>query len=283
MDHRDRAAPVALPADAPVAQPPVHHALADAQPLQFRDRRAPWPPRRSSPSRKPELKIRARPDIGLDRRSRNAPRSSPGGSTTGTTFRPYLRAKSRSRWSWPGQPKIAPVPYSISTKLAIQTGKVASGRNGWRDPQPGVVAALLRRLDRRLAGAHAAAFGDERGRRRVARRDARRPADAPARPPGTTCRTACPAASCRPRPRRCRLHRRGQSEPQPRALAAADPVRLHHPHPFGPAIEAVERGQQLRRIARDLQEPLRELTSSRPARRSASRGRRSPARSPAPC
>ena len=40
VDHRDRAAPVALAADAPVAQPPVGHAFADAPPLQRLDRAA---------------------------------------------------------------------------------------------------------------------------------------------------------------------------------------------------------------------------------------------------
>jgi hypothetical protein len=36
--------------------------------------------------------------------------SASSGITTGTTGRPYLLAKSRSRWSPDGQPKIAPVP-----------------------------------------------------------------------------------------------------------------------------------------------------------------------------
>ncbi len=40
------------------------------------------------------------------------------GITTGRIGRPYLVANSWSRSSWPGQPKMAPVPYSIITKLA---------------------------------------------------------------------------------------------------------------------------------------------------------------------
>ncbi len=51
---------------------------------------------------------------------------------------------------------------------------------------------------------------------------------------------------------------RRQPESQPRALAAADPLGLHHAHPLRPAIHAVQRGQQLRRIAGDFQEPLRQ-------------------------
>ncbi len=34
-----------------------------------------------------------------------------------------------------GQPKMAPVPYSISTKFAIQTGTKRSS-NGWRTVNP---------------------------------------------------------------------------------------------------------------------------------------------------
>jgi hypothetical protein len=34
----------------------------------------------------------------------------------------YLRANSKSRWSWAGTLITAPVPYPASTKLAIQTG-----------------------------------------------------------------------------------------------------------------------------------------------------------------
>ena len=64
MDHRDRAAPVALPAHAPVAQPPVHLALADAETLQFGDRRA---LRRLDvqPVQEARVEDRARADIGL--------------------------------------------------------------------------------------------------------------------------------------------------------------------------------------------------------------------------
>ncbi len=64
VDNRDRAAPVALPADAPVAQPPVHLALADAQTLQFGDRR---PLRRLDlePIQEARVEDRAGTDIGL--------------------------------------------------------------------------------------------------------------------------------------------------------------------------------------------------------------------------
>ena len=57
--------------------------------------------------------------------------STSGGHTTGVLPSPYLLTKSRSRWSCAGQPKIAPVPYSIRMKFATYTGSVQSGSNGW--------------------------------------------------------------------------------------------------------------------------------------------------------
>ena len=51
------------------------------------------------------------------------------GATTTGMGRLYLVANSKSRWSPQGQPKMAPVPYSMRTKLAIQMGK-ASPLNG---------------------------------------------------------------------------------------------------------------------------------------------------------
>ena len=50
-----------------------------------------------------------------------------------------------------------------------------------------------------------------------------------------------------------------QREVQPRALAAADPLRLHQPHALRPAIQRVERVQQFLRVVGDLEEPLAEL------------------------
>ncbi len=48
----------------------------------------------------------------------------------------YFRANSKSRWSCPGTPITAPVPYSPSTKLATQIGTGVPGE----------------RIDRRAAG-----------------------------------------------------------------------------------------------------------------------------------
>ena len=95
-----------------------------------------------------------------------------------------------------------------------------------RDEVAGVVTLLLRRLDRRLAGAEPAAFGDELGRCRVAlgaaegERVFRRDRDER-------------HAVKRVRPGREDRDR----EPDPCALRAADPVFLHGAHAFGPAVE----------------------------------------------
>ncbi len=51
------------------------------------------------------------------------------------TGSPYFRANSKSRWSWAGTLITAPVPYSASTKLAIQTG-TSSPVNGFTARAP---------------------------------------------------------------------------------------------------------------------------------------------------
>jgi hypothetical protein len=61
------------------------------------------------PFRKPELIITPSSVKAVSSMVKLAA-SGPSGATTATTGRPYLRAKSRSRWSPEGQPKIAPVP-----------------------------------------------------------------------------------------------------------------------------------------------------------------------------
>ena len=75
------------------------------------------------------------------------------------------------------------------------------------------------------------------------------------------------APNKRVRPRRENLqlalaagHRlRIEREADQQALAAADPVLLHQPDFFRPAVELVERGEQVLRIVADLEEPLRQL------------------------
>jgi len=49
-------------------------------------------------------------------------RASPPGWITTRMGSPYFLAKSKSRWSWAGTAMMAPVPYSMRTKLATQMG-----------------------------------------------------------------------------------------------------------------------------------------------------------------
>ena len=113
MDHRDRAAPIALARNAPVAQAEIHLALADRhvaahlafQPLRdfflrLLDGHA------VEEARIDHAAVAVIGGIGDDEGLRIGLR----GQTTGVLPRPYLLTKSRSRWSCAGQPKIAPVP-----------------------------------------------------------------------------------------------------------------------------------------------------------------------------
>ena len=114
--------------------------------------------------------------------------------------------------------------------------------------EPGVEAALLGRLDHRLAGAHAVAFGDEVGERRIVlgellrqrmvRRRWRRN-EAPNSVSGRVVKTSSVLVAAR----RC-------ANEDARAFGAADPVLLHQPHALGPALERLQRVEQLVGIMR---------------------------------
>ena len=53
-----------------------------------------------------------------------------------------------------------------------------------------------------------------------------------------------------------RRGRRIEREAHQQAFGAADPVALHQAHLVGPAVERIERVQQLLRVFRDLEDPL---------------------------
>ena len=134
-----------------------------------------------------------------------------------------------------------------------------------RDPQAGVVALLFRRLDRGDRGADAPAFLDEGGKLRVMRGGGRRErvirgdrhkfgaeqSIGPRRVDFQFGRRALP----RQRPQRTGFD--GEADQQ--AFRAPDPVALHEAHFVGPAIEPVERAQQFLGIVGDLEEPLRQF------------------------
>ena len=92
VDDRDRAAPVALPREAPVAQAVGDRRLARA-PARAATRRSPTSPRRPGARR-------TRPELT----------STPSSVTTSTIGRSNVSANSRSRSSCAGTAMIAPVP-----------------------------------------------------------------------------------------------------------------------------------------------------------------------------
>ena len=131
---------------------------------------------------------------------------------------------------------------------------------GMHDLQAGVVALFLRALDLFRAGAHAVAFVDEafqllvlfrqRGRQRMIRRHgAEGHAENRVRPGGEHLQRLMPLRQ------RLAFQRKAHQE----ALGAADPVALHQPDLVRPAVERIQRGEQVVGIVGDLQEPLAQL------------------------
>ena len=125
----------------------------------------------------------------------------------------------------------------------------------------GVEAELLGGVDLGLRRAHVLALVDERRELRIVLR--RRLRQRMIRRDRHELR-----AEQRVRPRRENLQLalavrasvlRIEREANQQALAAADPVLLHQPDFFRPAVELVERVEQVLRIVADLEEPLRQL------------------------
>ena len=115
MDHRDRAAPVALARDAPVAQAELHLALGQRPVAAERSLSTPGDLVEGLGGRHAVEEARidhhAVVDIGLVDDLEASPGRRRAGITTGITGRPYLLAKSRSRWSCAtGSRRSRPVP-----------------------------------------------------------------------------------------------------------------------------------------------------------------------------
>ena len=124
----------------------------------------------------------------------------------------------------------------------------------------GVEAHLLGGVDRRLRGAHLLAVGDERRELGIFRRRGKAE-----RMIGRQRHELGAEQSVRPRGENLQLAffigrgGRIEHEAQRQAFRAADPVLLHQPDFFRPALERVERLEQVFRIIADLEEPLRQL------------------------
>ncbi len=152
MDHRDRAAPVALAADAPVAQPPVRHAFAEALRLQRGDgrrlgaRRRParpgTPNDRPCPARyRPSSPIANRCGVGAGRQHHGRHRQAVGAGELQIALVVRGAAEHGAR------------AVLHQHEIGDPDRERRARDERMRDPEPGVVAPLLRRLDHRLAGA----------------------------------------------------------------------------------------------------------------------------------
>ena len=124
----------------------------------------------------------------------------------------------------------------------------------------GVEAHLLGGVDRRLRGAHLLGLGDEggelgifrgggRGQRMIGRQRHELSAEQSVRPRGEDFQLAL----------FIRRGRRIEHEADQQPFRAADPVLLHQPDLVRPAVERVERLEQLLRIVADLEHPLVEV------------------------
>ena len=130
------------------------------------------------------------------------------------------------------------------------------------DPEAGVVALLLRGLDRGDRGADLAAFLDERGERRIApggrggeRMVGRDRHEFRAEQRVRARRVDFEFARGRFAGERSQ-RRRVDDETDHQAFRAPDPVALHQAHLFRPAVEAVEAREQIVGIVGDPEEPL---------------------------
>ena len=262
MDHRDRAAPVALARDAPVAQAEVDLALRHrraAQRLGLQPRRNRLLGLRHAHAIE-EARVdhaafaveglvldveRRRVDVGRANHRRGAEPVLAGEVEVALVVR---RAAEDGTGAVVHQHEIGDVDRQVPVRIE---------RMG--DGEAGVVAALLRRLDRRHRGAERSDLGDEGGELGVGLRA--RGGERVVGGDGEELR-----AEQRVRSRRVDLHlpERNrlvlQGEAHLESLGAADPVALHHAHLLRPALERVEPGQQVLGEEADAQEPLRQLS-----------------------
>ena len=134
------------------------------------------------------------------------------------------------------------------------------GIEGMGNPQAGVEAEFLGRLDRSFRRAARLAVADKRGERLVLRGEVFR--QRMVRRDRQEFRAEQRIGAGRidlDLGRAAALCIRNQCEADAQPLGPADPVALHQPHFFRPAVERVERGEQVRREIGDREEPLRQF------------------------
>ncbi len=263
VDDRDRASPIALARDAPVAQAKIHLALAD-RPVAAR--------LALEPARHLLLGLLDRHAVE-EARIDHPPVAIIGGVGDDEGLGIDVgRAHHR---------RVAEPVFVDEVEIALVVRRAAEDRAGSVVHQdevrhvdrqlpvrvermdrlhPGVEAELFRLVDQLLRGAGAPALGDEGGERGILLRGGSRE-----RMIGRQRHEFCAEQRVRPRGvdfelglaarRRLRIEREADQQ----ALRAADPVLLHDAHFFRPAVERVERAEQLVREGGDPEEPLGEL------------------------
>jgi hypothetical protein len=263
VNDRDRAAPIALARDAPVAQAEIHLALGD---------RTVAPRLGLEPPRHFLLGLLDRHAVEKARIDHAAVAVISGVGDDEGFWIDIGRAHHRG---------VAEPVFVDEVEIALVVRRAAENGAGavlhqdevrhidrqlpvrieWMNRlDAGVEAQLLGLVDQLLRGPGALAFGDESGERRIV--------------PGRRC---CERMVGRQRhefrteqrvgPGRVdvelALAARGghgiEREADQQAFRTADPVLLHQPHFFRPALEPVERAQQFLGERRDLEEPLGEL------------------------
>ena len=270
MDHRDRTTPIALARNAPVAQPEIHLALAD------------WPHACLRGRERAHLRFQAPGNLFLglldghaveEARIDHAAVAVIGGVGDDEGARVLALGTDHRR--------VAEPVFVDEIEVALVMRGTAEDRAGavfhqheigdvdrqlpvrierMDRPDAGIEAELLGGVDDFLRGAVALGLGDElgklrifRGRRlrqRMIRRDRHElGAEQRVMPRGEYLQLALAG----------RRGRRIERKADQHALGAPDPVALHQPHLVGPAVERIERVQQLLRIFGDLEHPLLHL------------------------
>ena len=252
VDDRDRAPPVALARDAPVAQPVGDRAFARARGLH-----APGDVLLGLGDGEAVEEVRVDRD----------PVAEIGLVADREVVRRFGRRDDRDHRQavFAGEVEVALVVAGTAEdraravlhehEVGDEDGQLLALDEGVQRDERRQVALLLGPLDRRLAGAEGVAFGDERGEagviggelvgeRVVGRDGAERGTEDGVVPRGEHVEPVVAP---------------GERERHAQTLGAADPVRLHQPHPFGPAVEAVERVEEVVGVGGDAQHPLRQL------------------------
>ncbi len=260
VDHRNRAAPVALARNAPVAQAEIHLPLADrfiAAPLAFQafgdlflrrlDRHA------VEEARIDHAAFAVIRRVGDDEGLRVLTFRADHGHVAEGVLVDEVQVALVVRGT--AEDRAGAVLHQDEVRDIDRQLPVRIERMDRLDA--GVEALLLLGVDDFLRGAVPLGLGDEFGqlrilrsrslRQRMIRRDRHElRAEQRVMPRGEDLQLGLAV----------RRRRRIQRKADQHAFGAADPVALHQPHLVGPAVQRVERVQQLLRVLRDLEDPL---------------------------